>query len=217
MENKLMEMPDMLWTAPPKVYGYVRISTDKQNVDNQKYEILKFADEKKVRVDQWIEEIVSGSKKIADRRLGVLLRNMKQHDVLIISELSRLGRSLMEVMSVLHDCMERDIRVFTTKERYELGNNVNSKVLAFAFGLAAEIERNMISQRTREALSRLKDKGVRLGRPKGKLSKTVKLTGREKEIEGLLAKRVSISAIGRLMGVNRVTVYNFIKRQKLKA
>ena len=92
---------------------------------------------------------------------------MHEDDILIVSELSRLGRSLLEVMSILHTLMEKDVKVFTTKERYELGNNISSKVLAFAFSLSAEIERSMISSRTKEALARKKSEGKRLGVPKG--------------------------------------------------
>ncbi len=198
-----------------RAYAYIRVSTDKQNVENQKYEILKFAAEKKVHIDEWVQETASGVKKVEERKLGVLLRHMKNDDVLITTELSRLGRSLMEVMSILHDCMGRDIRVFTTKECYELGNNVNSKVLAFAFGLSAEIERNMISRRTKEALALRKSQGVKLGRPKGTFAKTVKLSGREKEIQRFLARKVSVAAIGRLYDVHRTTVAAFIKTRKL--
>ena len=197
------------------IKGYIRVSTDKQSTDNQRYEILKFADEQKWVIDEWIEETVSGTKNVNDRKLGSLLKQMKARDILVVTELSRIGRSLMEIMSILHDCMEREIKVFTCKERYELGNNINSKVLAFAFSLSAEIERNLISQRTREALSRKKQEGKRLGRPKGSYSKITKLTGKESVIKEMLDKRISVSAIGRILDVNRLTVYNFIKTRKL--
>lgn len=141
---------------------------------------------------------------------------MQKHDQLVVTELSRLGRNLMQIMSILHSCMEKDIRVFTIKERYELGNNINSKVLAFAFGLSAEIERNLISQRTKEALARKKAEGVILGRPKGRKSSHLKLTGREEEIKQLLTKRISVSAIGRLLNVHRLTVTEFVKRSNIK-
>ena len=198
------------------IFAYIRVSTDQQTVKNQKYEILRFADSKKIHIEEWIEETVSATKKYQDRKLGQLLRNLKEEDILIVSELSRLGRNLMEVMSILHDCMERDIKVYAVKEGYELGNNINSKVLAFAFGLSAEIERNLISQRTKEALARKKSEGKKLGRPKGSLSKETKLTGKEEEIKELLRKKVSVSAIGRLLGVHRLTVDNFIKSRKLR-
>lgn len=198
------------------IFAYIRVSTDQQTVENQKYEILKFADQKKVHVGEWIEETISGTKKYQDRKLGNLLQNLNKEDILIVSELSRLGRNLMEVMSILHDSMERGIKVYAIKEGYELGNNINSKVLAFAFGLSAEIERNLISQRTKEALARRKSEGQTLGRPKGSLSKETKLTGKEEEIKDLLRKKVSVSAIGRILGVHRLTVDNFIKTRKLR-
>jgi DNA invertase Pin-like site-specific DNA recombinase len=115
------------------IYGYIRVSTDKQTTENQRFEILKFAHEKKLTVGRWIEETISSRKKLSDRKLGALVEQMHEDDILIVSELSRLGRSLLEVMSILHTLMEKDVKVFTTKERYELGNNISSKVLAFAF------------------------------------------------------------------------------------
>lgn len=198
------------------IFAYIRVSTDQQTVENQRFEVLKFADQKKILVEEWIEETVSATKKYHDRKLGKLLRNLKEDDILIISEISRLGRNLMEVMSILHDCMERDIKVYAVKEGYELGNNINSKVLAFAFGLSAEIERSLISQRTKEALARKKSEGQTLGRPKGSLSKETKLTGKEEEIKDLLKKKVSVSAIGRILGVHRLTANSFIKSRKLR-
>lgn len=193
------------------IYGYIRVSTDKQTTENQRFEISNFATEKKVEVEEWIEETISATKKLSDRKFGMLLKRMTKEDVLIVTELSRLGRNLMQIMSILHTCMEKEIKVFTIKEHYELGNNINSKVLAFAFGLSAEIERNLISQRTKEALARKKAEGVVLGRPKGSKSKIHKLTGKENEIKALLDKKVSKSAIARILGVHRLTVAEFIK------
>lgn len=197
------------------IYGYIRVSTDKQNTENQRFEILRFAQEKKLSVDSWVEETISATKHLKDRKLGTLLSEMKKDDVLVVTELSRLGRSLMEVMSILHSLMEKQAKVYTTKERYELGNNINSKVLAFAFSLSAEIERSMISSRTKEALARKKSEGRKLGRPKGSLSKITKLTGKEKAIEELLGKKISVSAIARILGVHRLTVRNYILSRKL--
>ena len=172
------------------IYGYIRVSTDKQTTENQRFEILKYADEKKLAIDAWIEETVSSTRRLSDRKLGALLTRMQKNDILIVSELSRLGRSLMEVMSILHTLMEKNVKVFTTKERYELGNNINSKVLAFAFSLSAEIERSMISSRTKEALARKKSEGKRLGRPKGRLSTVTKLTGKDELIKGTRSQGV---------------------------
>ncbi|MDP9048997.1 MAG: master DNA invertase Mpi family serine-type recombinase [Bacteroidota bacterium] len=192
-------------------YGYIRISTDKQTTENQRYEILKFAGVKQLLIDEWIEETISSTKKLEVRKFGELLQRMQKGDVLIVSELSRMGRNLMQIMKILHDCMEKDVMVYTVKENYELGNNINSKVLAFAFGLSAEIERNLISQRTKEALARRRAEGQVLGRPKGSRSQIRKLTGKEDEINSLRKKQISYSAIGRILGVHRLTVSSFIK------
>jgi DNA invertase Pin-like site-specific DNA recombinase len=151
------------------IYGYIRVSTDKQTTENQRFEILKFAHEKHLRIDRWMEETISATKKLSDRKLGALIERMHEEDILIVTELSRLGRSLLEVMSILHTLMERQVKVFTTKERYELGNNISSKVLAFAFSLSAEIERSMISSRTKEALARKKSEGKLVRQAKGEI------------------------------------------------
>lgn len=193
------------------IYGYIRVSTDKQTTENQRFEITNYTEKKELQIGTWIEETISATKKLENRKLGTLLNQMVKGDILIVSELSRLGRNLMQIMSILNRCMENDIQVFTIKENYELGNNINSKVLAFAFGLSAEIERNLISQRTKEALARKKAEGVILGRPKGSRSKTVKLTGKQDEIKKLLDKKISKSAIGRILGVHRLTVHDFMK------
>ena len=158
------------------IYGYIRVSTDRQTVENQRFEINNFCERNVMVVDKWIEETISGSKNIQDRKLGKLLKKMKKADVLICSELSRLGRNLLMIMGILNECMNRDIQVWTIKDNYRLGSDINSKVLAFAFGLSAEIERNLISQRTKEALARKRAEGVILGRPKGSKSKVKKLT-----------------------------------------
>jgi DNA invertase Pin-like site-specific DNA recombinase len=192
-------------------YGYIRVSTDRQNVENQRFEIENFCNDKGIVIDKWVEEVISATKKLESRKFGALLKKMTKGDQLVVTEISRLGRNLMQIMSILHDCMEKDLQVFTIKEKYELGNNINSKVLAFAFGLSAEIERNLISQRTKEALARKKAEGIVLGRPVGSKSKKLKLSGKEKQIQKLLKKKVSKSAIGRILSVHRLTVSSFIK------
>lgn len=194
-------------------YGYIRISTDKQTTENQRFEIINFSKLKQFTIEEWIEETISSTKRLEIRKFGHLLQRMQKGDVLVVSELSRLGRNLMQIMKILHDCMEKDVMVYTVKENYELGNNINSKVLAFAFGLSAEIERNLISQRTKEALARRKAEGQVLGRPKGSKSQIRKLTGKEDEIKGLMNKRISYSAIGRILGVHRLTVSSFVKEK----
>lgn len=193
------------------IYGYIRVSTDKQTVENQRFEINQFCQNTIHVVDKWIEETISGAKNLNERKLGKLLKKMKKGDILICSELSRLGRNLLMIMGILNECMNKDIQVWTIKDNYRLGSDINSKVLAFAFGLSAEIERNLISQRTKEALARKKAEGVILGRPKGRKSSKTKLTGQELKIKELLNKKVSYSAIGRILGVHRLTVTAFVK------
>ncbi len=197
------------------IYGYIRVSTDKQTVENQRYEINQYCNRNILVVDKWIEETISGSKSISDRKLGLLLKKMKKEDVLICSELSRLGRNLLMIMGILNECMNRDIQVWTIKDNYRLGSDINSKVLAFAFGLSAEIERNLISQRTKEALARKKAEGVILGCPVGRKSLKTKLSGQEKRIQELLKKKVSYSAISRILGVHRLTVSTFVKNNSV--
>jgi putative DNA-invertase from lambdoid prophage Rac len=199
------------------ISAYIRVSTDRQDRDNQRFEILKFIDERKWTIDRWCEETVSSRKSLRDRELGELLDGLREDDVLVVTEISRLGRSLMEVMTILHSCMERGVRVYSIKEAFELGDNINSKVLAFAFGLSAEIERRMISQRTKEALARKKSEGVKLGRPRGSLSSNTKLSGKDDQIVELLSKSVSITSIAKIMGVSRGTVYSYIDSRGLRA
>jgi DNA invertase Pin-like site-specific DNA recombinase len=198
------------------IYGYIRVSTDKQTVENQRFEINQYCEKNVMVVDKWIEETISGTKTVQERKLGKLLKKMKRDDILICSELSRLGRNLLMIMGILNECMNRDINVWTIKDNYRLGSDINSKVLAFAFGLSAEIERNLISQRTKEALARKRAEGVILGRPKGSKSKIRKLTGKEDEIKKLLDKKVSKSAIARILGVHRLTVAQFAKEIEKK-
>lgn len=134
------------------IYGYIRVSTDKQTVENQRFEIENYCQKNQINIDNWIEETISGTKSPKQRLLGSLLNQVKKGDKIICSELSRLGRSLLMIMSILNLLMEKEVVVCTIKDNYILGDDIQSKVLAFAFGLSAEIERNLISQRTIEAL-----------------------------------------------------------------
>ncbi len=147
------------------VIGYIRVSTDKQNYKHQRFEIEEYAKNQGLKIDDWIEETISSRKALKNRKLGALLENLQENDILITCEISRLGRSLLEVMRILETCLNKNCQVWTLKENYHLGNDIQSKVLAFAFGLAAEIERNLISQRTKSSLANLKASGKKLGRP----------------------------------------------------
>lgn len=193
------------------IYGYIRVSTDKQTVENQRFEISSYCTKNNLVIDRWIEETISGTKNYQVRKLGRLLKAMNKNDILICAELSRLGRNLLMIMSILNLCMQKEIQVWTIKDNYKLGSDISSKVLAFAFGLSAEIERNLISQRTKEALARKKAEGVKLGRPKGSKSSKKKLTGKENVIIGLLKRNTSRSNIAKRLGVHRSTLNSFIK------
>ncbi|MDR2426181.1 MAG: master DNA invertase Mpi family serine-type recombinase [Endomicrobium sp.] len=192
-------------------YGYIRVSTDKQNMENQRFEIEKFAKDRNIIIDEWLSETISAGKALEKRKFGKLMKRLKNGDTVISTELSRFGRNLMQVMGILDFCMNTGVRILTAKEKYELGDNINAKVLAFAFGLSAEIERNLISQRTKEALQRIRAEGKILGRPKGRKNTSLKLTNKREYIGDLLKKHKSKSAIARKLKVHRTTLSNFIK------
>lgn len=197
------------------IYGYIRVSTDKQNVENQRFEIENYCKERGMIVNAWIEETISGTKKIDQRKLGKLLNKLKKDDILICAELSRLGRNMFMIMSILNYCMEKEIKVWTIKDNYRLGDDLTSKVLAFAFGLSAEIERNLISQRTKEALVKKRAEGVILGRPKGKKSSYYKLSGRENMIRELLNKGIPKIQIAKILNVHRKTLNKYMKENSI--
>ena len=196
-------------------YGYIRVSTDRQTVENQRFEIEEFAKRNSLNIDSWIEETVSGTIRPENRELGRLLDSIQKDDLIICSELSRLGRSLFMIMSILNKLMEKGARVWTIKDGYRLGDDIQSKVLAFAFGLSAEIERNLISQRTKEALERKKAEGQKLGRPKGSLGSGSKLDGAELGATIMLMQGISVNRMAKLYGVHRNTVKKFILAKRL--
>lgn len=197
-------------------YGYIRVSSDKQTVENQRFEIERFAEASSLKIDGWIEETISGTKNYDKRELGKILKKVQKGDLIICAELSRLGRNLFMIMEILNICMSKECKVWTIKDNYRLGEDIQSKVLAFAFGLSAEIERNLISQRTKEALARKRSEGVVLGRPVGRKSSHVKLSGNEETIRTLRQRNVSKCEIARIFGVHRMTVDAFIKQNNLE-
>lgn len=194
------------------IYGYIRVSSDKQTVENQRFEINKFCEKEQIKVDGWIEETISGTRAYNKRQLGRLLKQVNKDDVIICAELSRLGRNLFMIMEILNICMTKECKVWTIKDNYRLGEDIQSKVLAFAFGLSAEIERNLISQRTKEALARKKAEGIVLGRPKGRKSapEKYKLHGKKELIKELLAVKVSKRQISKICKVDRNTLDRYI-------
>lgn len=149
------------------VVAYLRVSTEKQFLENQQEEIIRFAEKNGLNIDRWYMETVSGKVSTKERKLSGLLEKMKPGDSLIVTEISRLSRTLLEIMTILNSCIKKKVVLYSTKEGYVFQNDINSKVLGFAFGLMAEIERNLISMRTKEALARRKQEGKHLGVERG--------------------------------------------------
>ncbi len=150
-----------------KVYAYIRVSTAMQNYASQEFEIRTYCKRHELSVSEWVTESVSGTTSIEKRMLGGLLERMGKGDVLICTELSRLGRNMLMIMGILNICSGKGISIHSIKDHFDLTDSINSKIIAFAFALAAEIERNLISQRTKEALAAKKLEGIKLGRPPG--------------------------------------------------
>lgn len=196
------------------VYGYIRVSTDRQTVENQRFEIKRFCKDNNLQVDKWISETSSGTKEVDKRRLGKLLKGVRKGDIIICSEISRLGRSLFMIMSILNRCMEIGAKVWTVKDSYRLGDDITSKVLAFAFGISAEIERKLISQRTKEALARKKSEGMKLGRPKGPGKRL--LDGKEKQIKAMLDAGLSKVQVAKVYGIHVSTLHEFLTVKELR-
>ena len=193
------------------IYGYIRVSTDKQDCDNQKIGIEQKAKSLGLKIERYIEDSgVSGTKEPNERALGGCLRRLKCGDIIICSELSRLGRKMFIIMRILEHCMKCGAKVYTVKDNYELGDNIQSKVMAFAFGLSAEIERELISQRTKEALAKLKLSGKKLGRQFGSKNKTHKLDGKDGIIKSLLEKGKTKREIAKFLKVSIPTIYNHL-------
>lgn len=197
-------------------YAYIRVSTDKQTVENQRFEINKFLKTTGLKIDFWIEETISGTVSPKKRNLGKILEHVQQGDIIICSELSRLGRNMFMIMSILNILMERGVIIYTVKERYKLGEDLTSKVLAFAFSISAEIERTLISQRTTEALRRKKADGIKLGRPKGKKNSHYKLSDYDKKIKIMLEEGYPKTLISKQLNVSTSTLYNYLKRKKIQ-
>ena len=194
------------------VIGYLRVSSGKQSCSHQRHEITQFARQQNITIDRWVEETISSRKPLSKRKLGDLLTALQPNDILIAAEISRLGRSLLEVMHILEVCLNNNCQVWTLKEHYRLGNDIQSKVMAFAFGLSAEIEKNLISQRTKASLDNIRATGKRLGRPFSAQSKKLKLSRNTKKVKKLLDMGVSKYKIAQIMQVRRSTVARFVQR-----
>lgn len=197
------------------IYGYLRVSTDEQDINSQKLGVDRFAIDKGWNIDSYItDEGVSGGKDPDKRNLGPLLNKLQKGDIIISSEISRLGRDLFMVMDILHFAMEKGCIIYTVKDNFVLGDDIQSKVLAFAFGLSAEIERQMIRQRTKEGLDRRVREGILLGRPLGSLS-VKPLSSLEDKKEQIIEQYkwgVPERRIANNFGVDRNTVARWLHR-----
>ena len=198
------------------IYAYIRVSTGRQTISHQRFEIRNYIKKNNIVVEKWIEEKISSRKPLKKRKLGLLLEELKNGDILISCELSRLGRSLMEVMGILEMCLKKNCQVWTIKENYKLGNDIQSQVLAFAFGLSAQIERDLISQRTKMSLDHMKATGQKLGRPLGAQSKELKLSHNVRKIKNMLNQGLTKKNIARPMKVQPITLRRFLRRNNIE-
>ena len=191
------------------VIAYLRISTSRQHLNNQADEIRRFARSRDMHIDRWVTEIVSGKKDQRERKLGRVIRQLKPGDTLIVTEISRLSRTLTEIMAIMGRCLEKQITIYSTKDGYAFDNTINSKVLCFAFGLVAEIERNLISMRTKEALALRKAEGMVLGRKKGSYTKFNILVENQQSVIQMLNNDKSITFICKEFNLSRDTFDKF--------
>jgi len=196
-------------------YAYLRISTDSQDVDNQRHGILEYANSHDLTGLNFVEDTVSGKKKWKDRKLGELVDTLVKGDVIIFAEISRMARSALQVLEILEICISRGISVHITKQNIVLDGSLQAKIMATMLGLAAEIERDFISMRTTEALAARKAAGQTLGRPRGP-AENLKLDRLRPDIEKYLRKDLSVRSIAKLIDQPVTTVHDYVKRHKLK-
>ena len=198
-----------------KTIAYIRVSTDDQDYRNQKFEILNYCDREDWKVDTWLELEMSSRQSSKERRIDELIDKLNPEDRLIVSELSRLGRSTGEVILLIKNITSIPVEFIAVKQGLRLNRensqDITSKVIVTIFSLLAELERDLVSERTKIALARAKASGKKLGRPKrpGKS----KLDERKEEIHHLLSKGVSKANIAKILGVSWSTLDNFIKKK----
>ena len=199
------------------IYGYCRCSMEKkQTCSNQHFAIKEYAKRNKLKVDKWVEENISSRKPLSKRELGVLMGKVVAGDTIIITEISRLARNLYELAGILQDAINKDVKVISIKENYAFKNDLQSKIMAYTFGLAAEIERDLISNRIKMSLDKLKKQKVKLGRPFGAQSKCLKLSKNRRKIKDLLAKGLSQAKIAKILNVHPTTMCRFLKREDVR-
>ena len=192
-------------------YVYIRVSTALQSYEGQRFEVERWCERNHFSIDVWVLEKVSGTMDLNRRTLGKTLRKMKEGDFLICTELSRLGRNMMMVMSILNYCSEKGIQIRSIKDNFELSETLHSKIIAFAFSLASEIERNLISQRTREALAAKKAEGKKLGRPCGKTKQRLRFEEMLDDILRMRENKLPYKIIAERVGIHRNTLCRYLK------
>lgn len=197
-------------------WAYLRVSTDAQDVDNQRHGILEYANAHGLHDLQFVSDAVSGKVKWRERKLGELLAKVGAGDTVVFAEISRIARSTLQVLEVLEHCTAREINVHIAKQRMVLDGSMQATITATVLGLAAEIEREFISLRTREALAKRKHDGMILGRPKGP-AQHVKLDDKEAEIRGYLDKKINKRNIAKLVDCAPSTLYDWLDRRGIKA
>ena len=200
-----------------KTVAYIRASTDKQDLNNQKLEVLEFARKKNLKVDEFVEITISSRKTTKQRRIDDLMQKLVGSDTLIVTELSRLGRSTAEVISLINELINRNIRVIVIKQNLNiLKHDMNSKIVITLFSLFAELERDMISLRTKEALSAKKAQGIKLGKPKGTIQKS-KFDKDLDRIKELLKLGLSVRKIAKLLGYNNhISLNTYVNKRKIR-
>src|SRR4051794_9046388 len=199
-----------------KTIAYLRISTGSQDLANQKLAVLDYARQNRFAIDRFVEAQASSRKGRDQRRIDELLGELAVGDRLVVSELSRLGRSLGQVIQIVDELVKRKVRFIAIKEaiRFEGKQDMPTKVMVALFGLFAEVERDLISERTKEGLVAARARGRLLGRPKGSRGRS-KLDGKDGEIRMLLEKQVSQASIAKIMGVSSTNLRHFIRTRKL--
>ncbi|MCP3701213.1 MAG: recombinase family protein [Aliivibrio sp.] len=196
-------------------YAYLRISTDNQDEKNQKHGLLEFANKRGLTGLTFISDVVTGKKPWQERELGKLIEKIGEGDSIVFAEVSRMARSTLQVLEIIKTCSEKRINIYIAKENMALDDSMQAKIMATVFGLVAEIEREFISSRTKEALALRKAQGIRIGRPFGK-AKNLRLDPKRKDIEKYLSKGLSLSAIAKLIEEPRSTVDDYIKARNLR-
>jgi DNA invertase Pin-like site-specific DNA recombinase len=194
----------------PQVFAYLRVSTDAQDVANQKHGVVRYCIDKKLLEPVFVEDTISGKTDWRDRQLGKMIRGAGEGDVIVVSEVSRLARSTLQVLEIGRECIERGVHLHVAKNGIVFDDTMQSKIVAVVLGLVAEIERDFISSRTKEALAKRKAEGMKLGRPVG-ASKNLKLDKHADKIDGYLEKGINKVAIAKLLDVSPNTLYEWLK------